>query len=249
MRADVRRALARLGRPRPFLYARYSSAIRQLADAENVLFYNFGTAYFNGLATEEVVLERGFDVVSQFAHENLYTTSASEPMVWSLMPPVCGWELPYTSDSDPSRLVARLWMSMRRSNARKFEDRSLGQPLYAIRLSIQGVTRVNLFAKMKPLLDGVISGMHAYTGLQLPEVGARLARMLGVAPHEIEDLLRGSGPLGPREVVRPYRERVQWNPADDACVHASIQVKAAETEPSISVALHPVVPKQAPTSR
>ena len=37
-------------------------------------------------------------------------------------------------------------------------------------------------------------------------------------------MLRGEGrsPLGARIIVRPYRENVQWNPADDRCVACAV---------------------------
>jgi hypothetical protein len=242
MRSDVRAALAKLDRPKPYLYARYSSSIRQLADAENVLFYNVGTAHFSGLAQEQAVFERDFETHSDFAHEHVYTTTEPASMAWSLLPPVCEWLLPYIADSDSSRLAGRLCLAIKRSALVGYEGRSLGKPLYALNVRIEGTPSVNLLGKMKPLLDGVISGMHGYVGNSAVEVSTRLSQMLGESASDVEATLALPGPLGPRELVRPYRGRIQWNPADDACVHAAMALVRGLGTPSIRVALHPVEP-------
>jgi hypothetical protein len=68
----------------------------------------------------------------------------------------------------------------------------------------------------------VIAAFHGYTGNDegLTLASERIARQLdGAAPATARAWLLASdrGLLGSRALVRPYREGVQWNPADERC--------------------------------
>lgn len=87
----------------------------------------------------------------------------------------------------------------------------------------------NLAGLIKPVLDGVISAFHSHVG-EAEHVSRCLADA-GVGEYTaVRHALTDSswGALGPRTLVRPFGARgVQWNPADDYCVAASVELDPA----------------------
>ena len=76
---------------------------------------------------------------------------------------------------------------------------------------------------IKVLVDGVVSALHRHDGSQLELLAARLSGRLAVPADHVARLLTGNAAvLGTRRLLWPYREFVQWNPADDAI--ASLRV-------------------------
>jgi hypothetical protein len=80
---------------------------------------------------------------------------------------------------------------------------------------------VNLAVIAKPLLDGVVAAFHAHDDTAtLEEIGGRVAAQLDVALDEVRALLGEDqmAILGTRRLVWPWRDGVQWNPADHLCL-------------------------------
>lgn len=76
------------------------------------------------------------------------------------------------------------------------------------------------------MLDGTIAALHSDPAPS-PLMVERLAAQLARSEDELSSMLRADGALGARfAVVRPYREGIQWNPADDLCVACSVAVDA-----------------------
>lgn len=70
------------------------------------------------------------------------------------------------------------------------------------------------------MLDGIIAAFHGYCGEKLIEVSRRLSSVLPDKTEEIAAMLldEKTNVLGSRCLVHPFRDFVQWNPADDKCV-------------------------------
>ena len=93
--------------------------------------------------------------------------------------------------------------------------------------------RVNLATITKPLIDGTIAAFHAHDDLAtLSVVSERLQARLGVSSAEIRSLLgrNEAAILGSRRLVWPWREGVQWNPADDRC--AALRITRVSRPPA-----------------
>jgi hypothetical protein len=84
---------------------------------------------------------------------------------------------------------------------------------------------------VKVLVDGVMSALHAHDGTQLELLAGRLAERLSLPADHVAGLLAGDTPavLGQRRLLWPFRDFVQWNPADDAIVRLRI---ASMTSPT-----------------
>jgi hypothetical protein len=84
---------------------------------------------------------------------------------------------------------------------------------------------------VKILVDGVICALHTHDGTQLELVAERLGTRLSVPAADLAGLLSGnpSGVLGARRLLWPFRDFVQWNPADDAIIHLRIATMASPT--------------------
>lgn len=67
------------------------------------------------------------------------------------------------------------------------------------------------------MVDGFISALHTHDGSQLEVVAERLGARLDVPGEGVAQLLstNTAGVLGLRRLLLPFRDYVQWNPADD----------------------------------
>ena len=88
-----------------------------------------------------------------------------------------------------------------------------------------------MLALVKVLVDGAVSALHVHDGSHLQVVSQRLASRLDACTTELADMLQTNpaGVLGERRLLWPFREFVQWNPADDAIVELRVRVSASDT--------------------
>lgn len=227
MRSDVAEALRALPRPSSHLYARYSSEVAGLADAENVLFYNVGGSAFTGLASSSVTFERSFSTAGDLPHEARYSTLTGSSPHWAQDATIAEWEMPLSTTrwNTPELRVENLWLQMKR--ARVLGSGAIPAGGYGLRIILDGPAgpSLALMPSVKRLFDGVISGLHSYVGIRLDDVSDRLSSRLALEPDEISNLLADErlAPLGKREVVWPFGMWVQWNPADDQCLQGILE--------------------------
>ncbi len=98
------------------------------------------------------------------------------------------------------------------------------------------LTGTRLAGLMKSLLDGLVACFHAHDGSHRSE----LQPLLAEPPAATWPLLcdRSTAVLDTRALVRPYRQRLAWNPADDRCDAFQVQLTPARTW-SLRAALGP----------
>lgn len=211
------------------LRAKYTSAVHDLVDLENVLLYNVGTYAFQRLATDGLVLERSFDPCEQpdprqssgFLHHHRYRASA-EPATWE------DWVIDRDLASfGPTRLPVdealrrpeRTWMAVKSGPLQIHGSARPGTAL-GLELQLEGPP-TDLTALIKPLIDGVIAAFHRHRpGAPGDVAPPRLAAQLGISIESVRDLLADDtgAVLGGRKLIWPRLDGVQWNPADDRLV-------------------------------
>jgi hypothetical protein len=78
---------------------------------------------------------------------------------------------------------------------------------------------------LKSVLDGAVAAFHVHDGSDLAELSHRVAAKLDVTAADVANRLMAAAPaaLGPRRLLYRFRSNVQWNPADNLCVVASLQ--------------------------
>ena len=87
-----------------------------------------------------------------------------------------------------------------------------------------------MLGMIKVLVDGVVSALHGHDGSQVALLAERLARRLAVPVDHVARLLTvDAGVLGRRELLWPYRDFVQWNPADDAIARLRVGTMPSST--------------------
>jgi hypothetical protein len=83
---------------------------------------------------------------------------------------------------------------------------------------------------IKVLVDGVVSALHRHDGSQLEVLAERLSGRLAVSADHVARLLTGDAEvLGTRKLLWPYRNFVQWNPADDAIARLRVETMPSST--------------------
>ncbi len=228
------------------LYGCYTSDIRDRGcDAENILFYNVKDTGFPDLCGNGLAFERSFRPapapprpMAVVRHHHYYEMRPTDGEFrrWTRTRTILSWHdvaiEPLASGVKP----APVWHAMKMAALGNVSVTA--SAVFGLRLTV-GVPRpeqFNVASTVKPLLDGVISGLHAHDGHNLGDLSARLASQLDTAPSIISGLLMSDqgAALGERRLLHAWRHGVQWNPADDRCVAAAILVTGVTTGWQIS---------------
>ena len=152
-------------------------------------------------------------------HHHLYTVESSTAFrYWRAIDEPLSWETRVPERTD--KAADWWWETCSAFEALTVPERP-GQP-FALCIRIGGLRR-STASLLKPMLDGVIAALHRDDS-PAPAAVHRLARHLGKDEVRVRQRLSlGGAPLGPRVLVRPYRDGLQWNPADDLCVAGSVE--------------------------
>lgn len=247
-RSALRSALSSLVAHHGTLRCVYASPSVEFCDAENVLLYNIGMSSFGRLTERGVSFERCFDVPSPprelsgpALHHHSYTPAPGLAFGhWQIDREIVVWR-----GGPPARLnrAAHWWWATSAPRAMDTGLYEFGGPL-ALELRVQGSSG-SLISFLKPMLDGIIAAFHRDAA---PDdvVVARLARDLDQSEAAIRSrLTEGDAPLGIRRLVRPFRDAVQWNPADDLCVACSVELRDVPGEALVQGRLVSVSPRNA----
>ena len=235
-RSALRAGLAGLDATAGRLSCVYSSPLPDLCDAENVLLYNVGMSSFARLTHRSVAFERAdtlpaspVQLSGTALHHHLYTVDPSEPFDhWRVEGVLASWE-----GDVPPRVdkAAGWWWETRAARQAISATQRADQP-FGLRIQVGGVRR-STASLIKPMLDGVIAAFH-FDDAPAHEAVDRLAHHLGRPESDVrEQLTVGGAPLGRRALVRPFREGLQWNPADDLCVACAIDNSGPQSPPAI----------------
>ena len=244
-RAEIRAAIHELPvDPEKLLHAAYAARDEAFCDLENVLLYNVGTPQLRRLLGRGVRIERSNDPTNPSAttplprsHGYWYgsipagcapgfgrsgrilATLTAVPMPRPAKP-VTVWAAirEYTEPPPPLDPSASTWLGV--------------VLLVAAPAQSAGTQLPNISELIKPLLDGVVSALHAHDGQQLGEVTHRLVAQSAGEPDRLSAMLtdRRWAQLGTRRLLWPHGHTVQWNPADDRCQFVEVTLDSAPTD-------------------
>ena len=226
-RSELRSTLAGLDASSGRLRCNYGSRAAELCDAENVLLYNVGTSTFSRVASKAVMFERSYDfpacpvrLAGPAEHYHLYVADCDVRFLsWRVTVPAASFGGQITRRVDK---VADWWWSMR-SSIQGVAGSDLTGERFGLRIRLGPSSRavINL---VKPMLDGIVAAFHRDPAPDALAV-SRLAAYLATSPEAVKANLNPSyAPLGQRRLLWPYRDGVQWNPADELCVACHVEV-------------------------
>lgn len=213
----------------------YATADARRCDVENLLLYNVGLAAFARLQVHDVILMRATmpppppEVMSKaLGHYHRYELVDAPPQLPS------GRTVAHLAPM-PVRMSLRvesLWYDIR-SRGRLDVCHGAGLPL-AVEVTVHrppAVSRPWLLSMVKVLVDGFISALHTHDGTHLPVVAERLGARLNVPADRVAELLsvNAADLLGLRRLLWPFRDFVQWNPADDIIRWLRVRTQASST--------------------
>ena len=229
-RAGLRSAVALLSADsRHALHAAYTSPLAGRFDVENVLLYNVGTSAFSRSAEFELVVERLLRSVpppsrplAGLAHHYAYTiVERDEPWRASTVRRLASFESEDVPSQTEIARPASVWLATRRGDTKVYaaadDSSTIGLELT---VELPRGARVNLAALAKPLIDGTVAGFHEHDDpASLDLVASRLGAQIAVPAEEVRSLLsrNAAAILGSRRLLWPWRDGIQWNPADDRC--------------------------------
>lgn len=248
LKGEIGAAVAQLAAaPNQMLEAVYTSASLDFVDAENVLLYNVGTGRFAASAHAGLRFERVFadpQGEPHVSHHHLYQTVSidSPSRHWRSGPLVVEMLGIRIGRLDALSKPDSVWLAIREAaplDARPHAGR------YSLELALEvgptdGVRPADI---VKPLIDGAVAGLHAHDGRDADVVASTLAGRLGLPLDRVSALLADERRawLGTRRLLYPRADGIQWNPGDDACVSASLQVhRRSGTDWRLGLRLHAV---------
>jgi len=217
------------------LYAFYSSRLQEYCDVENILLYNVGSGPFAHLCRKGLLIERKFelppDCPSQLSsaplHYHYYGIADKDACSqdWESDYLSAKWKNvpcpPLIGDIKPHAI----WYTMKKGIADTYNCIDSSTP-FGIQVTINApaITRLNLSQTIKPLLDGIISAFHSHDGSNMEEITERLSKLIKSSKEDTAELLADSrkAVLSQRRLLHPFRQGLQWNPADDICVTAKV---------------------------
>jgi hypothetical protein len=245
LREQIRSAIRRFRPSTPSLcYGLYVSPDRSFCDAENVLFYNVdGVGVFSGLFRLGVCFERAFaDTPAPkeplgFEPRHYHRYQLVSDAVWRY------WRATATIGSSTALLprgelsVHRVWWQLQQGRVQPVDDIEGAPHQFGLRMTTRNIA-LQSTATLKRLVDGVVAAFQAHDESQLHVCSSRLAALIGQDERAVSRALvdARNACLGVRRLLWPRSTGVQWNPADDQCVAATITVlphNGAE-EPQIS---------------
>jgi hypothetical protein len=227
---DFRRELAQACRalnaePGQVLHAVYESDDSSRVDIENVLTYNLGTGALRDAARYGLVLERSFaNPPHDWNHGHRYAlSSAATPWrFWHEGDRLASLDLEAPPDLFADPKAGRWWLVAKRGALVAHTTSDIPPTAFAVRLLVSPPAgwRGRLIGLLKPLVDGVVSALHAHTG----PIETVLDRAGGIDPSlsrsEFRELLTSpaDAPLGGVRLVARWGQTLQWHPADDRIV-------------------------------
>lgn len=249
-RDELREAVGslRVG-PGMLLAAVYASADASMCDVENILFYNVGMSAFREHMRTGVQFERAMR--SPVAgpgghcrdHHHAYTGAGVQAGFQEWV--VNGVVVEATAVEVPSRVErpATWWAAVKQAD-KAVTATAAGLFGLDIVWHSSPARAPTLHTALKPMLDGVIAGFHSHDGSSAGDMPQRLAAATGLSGSEVDHLLNDEegAVLGRRRLVWPFRDGVQWNPADDRCVAARVAVGSASHLPSLDIRVLEVSP-------
>lgn len=213
-------------------------------DAENVLFYNVGTAAFKSSAAFGLEFESGVaspptdvDEDGMGGHYHRYEVRKAKTgfRLWrAIGHPIkisASGDFVLKNDTKPSLI----WHVLKSSGSVTPSAKLSPSAKFALVVTIRGGgATLNLATAVKPLFDGIISAFHRYVGNDLDLVSSRLADHLNQGPDAIASLLLDErlALLDDRTVVHARGDGVQWNPKDDDCVAGAVYFEPGSRQSS-----------------
>ncbi len=203
-----------------------------------MLLYNLGLGTFSHLRPDAVLITRSFaqptwapegDVGTLVHHHRYELTAMLADRAESSGGIVARF------DPVPLRqpcTVEAVWNDLRSSGRLVAEGRDCSGRLgLGLTLHRPSGAAPAMLGMVKVLVDGVISALHTHDGSRLDVVAERLSRRLGLPINQVGALLMDNpaAVLGRRRLLWPFRDFVQWNPAEDDIVSLSVTTTASST--------------------
>lgn len=215
------------------LEASYISNEASRCDVENIVLYNIGPSNFVSAGRNGMRIERGYGASPERAgriwpHYLSYFIRSKEPTsLWRASTELAGWTRCPIPGLSSSTKVSGIWAKLKAGlppAAAFLSTPYFGLDLRVHRPDVGGANALPGF--IKPLLDGVICAFHKHDGSDVLELSQRISHEAGLVAEEAQRLLLTDerAALGQLQLLHRFQRGVQWNPADDRCVSATVVV-------------------------
>lgn len=246
MKRALQRALLKINAADDqILYGQYISKNDDpyMPDLENAMIYNlnklsvFNTSCKNGLVLERIahsaLWESANNISFNYCQKYQMIHSDYNSWYWCSQNIIAEW-----NDIKIDKFYqspGAYWKIIKNNKVNTYYVHSHTKE-YGIEIKIFSNKSYHIAGKIKALIDGIIVAFHSYSGEQLGEVSQRVSRQLDIPQEDVERMLMDSqyAVLGKRKLIWPFKNGVQWNPADDEIVFINILKQHTDT-PQLSI--------------
>lgn len=237
LRQGIREGLSSLEGHNSILHAVYGARFRDFCDTENILFYNVGAAHFAHVAQHAIRFERSFsypdapELIGDNLHYHRYAIVNDNTgfLYWRDGQQLAQWEDVEISPIASTTKPAFVWYAFKSQPVTILHKPVTPLAQFGLRITVKIPVGkyANIAGFMKPLIDGLIANFHAHNGEGVSLISQRISNDLKRNSTDIAELLcrRDRAILGIRRLLWPYREGVQWNPADELCLATDLRVQ------------------------
>lgn len=213
------------------LFAEFSGITGNGSDIENLLFYNIkNRGLFDSLTSISLDFMEASDI--KFAEKGLYfyhyatqndTTDISGVKI-------CEWNNFDINKANSTTTVYDYYNMMKTNNTKiKVNTSNYSGNLkmeITINYSRQEFKPSYVVLILKPLIDGIVCGLHAPYNINTTVVSKRVASKYNIKPNDIECQLNDNTNtcLPKRNYVKPYRGNVAWNPQDYLLKYVQVKI-------------------------
>jgi hypothetical protein len=234
LREEIRRNVRSF---RPCEYNHLSASLisneKSFFDAENVLFYNVGSAAFSHLQLDEISFSLESDPMcsnNKYTYHYELTSKVAAEVTQNTIIEFCFDINELLSDMKP----LDYWLAFTQGDiitSQLIDPQEFG---LSIVFDIPKKHR-NITSLIKPLIDGLIASFHYQSSVD-QRVLDYISKKTHISEYDVMSKLRHKEHsfLGERKLISSYREGIKWNPADEKCTRVNLK-QVIGSSPKIKV--------------
>lgn len=211
------------------VHAVYRGARPVNSDVENILFYNVGVGVFAKASQHGLRFSIGDAVSSGVVYEYTLERLADNFPVLDAGTTIASVRAEFEGSFDT---CTKVWSQVC-GGQRSVVEFPNGLRQICVRVRVETSRPRPAASICKPLIDGILCAFHQHDGSNADRIGGRL--LSGGVPQTLVESLASDryAVLGARRLLWPWKNGLQWNPADDMCVAGEVIVVPTEGRSSV----------------
>lgn len=215
------------------MFAEYrSTSPDNYFDIENILLYNIGLSCFRKIDIHSLHIKRTAGLIPKapnckvYSHYYAYQLAEVCKKGHNIGQTIQKWHSVTIPKPTAQTKPATYWVAMKNASSDFVRYNIQYKPMKPLGLSIyiHGPEKIQLTTSIKPMIDGIVSSMHAHDGSNLDKIVPRLSKQLSIEPEKIKELLleEENTVLGKKKLLSLRDKSIQWHPDDNLMTEITV---------------------------